>query len=175
LQIVRNWSGIASVVLLFAGFLYDAPEDSILTVLLFGLATLAYALCWYNFALVLDKFSALPLRRGLMISAVGVASTAAALTNVGVLGPIGWVVLGLAMAGVAWGIFKERLLPDGFAWISGIAGIATLIAGVTGDTSDVGTGAVYILLVWVISMSIMFVVWGRLDSVEDEFAAGDGG
>jgi hypothetical protein len=173
-QLVRNWSGIASVVLLFAGFMYRVTETSVLAILLLGLAALAYAVCWYNFALVFEKFGGLPLWPGRVISIVGFASTAAALTNVGVLGPIGWVTLGLAMVGVAWGILKARLLPDGFAWFSGIAGVATLISGVTGVTSDVGAGAVYILLVWVISMSILFIVWGRLDGVDGESAAGDG-
>ncbi|MBT3994434.1 MAG: hypothetical protein HOJ22_04285 [Chloroflexi bacterium] len=161
MRIIGSWSGTVCVVLLFAGLLYDSSEIAALPKLLLGLAAVAYGICWYNFASVVDKFKGLSLRQGLVVSTVGVVSTALAVANVGVFGPVGWFVLGVAMLGVAFGILKARLLPDGFAWLSGILGIITSAAGVTGDTSDIGTGAVYVLLVWIISMSILFIGWGR--------------
>ncbi len=151
------------MVLLIVGLLNDVSQISPTTVVILVFGVLAYTLCWYNFALVADEFRGLPLRYGLTISTIGVVATLSAVANVGVSGPAGWVFLGLAMLGVAWGIKRARLLPDGFAWLSGIAGITTILTGITGDTSDVGTGAIYVLLVWVVSISILFIGWGHLD------------
>jgi hypothetical protein len=160
---LRDWAGIISVVLLFAGLLGDVSQSSPRTIALLGFAVLAYSLNWYNFALVADKFGGLSIRRGLTVSVIGVVGTLSGVANVGLSVPIGWVLLGLAMLGVAWGILKALLLPDGFAWLSGIAGLATILVGITGDTSNVGTGAIYILLFWTISMSILFIGWGHLN------------
>ena len=168
MRLLRDWSGIIFVVLLITGLLRDLSEISALTIVILGSAGLAYALCWYNFALVANEFKGLPIWRGLTVSTIGISATVSAVVNVGVSGPAGWFFLGLAMLGVGWGILKARLLPDGFAWLSGIAGIATILVGFTGDTSDVGTGVTYILLGWAISMSIMFIAWGHLDDDEQE-------
>ena len=168
MRLLRDWSGIIFVVLLIVGLLVDATDISPLVVVILGFAVLAYSLCWYNFALVADEFKGLPLRAGLTISVIGIAATLLSVTNVGEFGPAGRVLLGLAMLGVAWGILRAKLLPDGFAWLSGIAGIATLFLGVTGDTSVISTGAAYILLGWSVSTSILFIGWGHLDSYEVE-------
>ena len=162
------------MVLLIIGLLGDLSDNSALTILILVTAVLAYSLCWYNFALVADEFKGLPIRRGLAVSTIGIVGTVSAVANIGVLGPVGWVFLGLAMLGVAWGILRARLLPDGFAWLSGIAGIATILVGITGDTSDIGTGAMYILLGWTVSMSILFIGWGHLDDDEEEVGSQTG-
>jgi hypothetical protein len=167
MRLIRDWSGIAFVPLLVVGLLQDDSEFSVLGVTLLALAVGAYSLCWYNFAVVADDFEALPIRQGLAISAIGVVSTALAIANFGVSGPVGWVFLGLAMVGVGYALSKAQLMPNGFALLSALAGVATIVVGVTGDTTDVGAGAMFIVLGWTISMSILFIVWGHLDEDEE--------
>jgi len=167
LRLLRDWSGIVSVVLLITGLLRDLTDISPLTILILATSVLAYATCWYNFARVANDFKGLPIRQGLVVSAIGVIATFSALANVGVSGMIGWIFLGLAMLGVAWGVLKAPLLPTGFALLSGFTGITTILVGVTGDTTDIGTGAMFILMFWVISMSVMYIVWGHFNE-EDE-------
>lgn len=133
--------------------------------MLLGLAAVAYAMFWYNFALVADRYRGLQSRLGFTVSVVGLLSTAAPFAKIDALSLLGWVGLGVAMIIVAFAILKARLLPDGFAWLSAILGFVTIIAGITGDTSDIGTGSVYVLLVWVISISALFIGWG---SAEDD-------
>ena len=159
---LRSWSGIVSVILLFTGLLIDSSNDSFAAIALLVVAALFYVLFFYNFALTLEKFQGLTNRLGLAASAIGVVGTFLAVASFGVSGPIGWLLLGIAMLGIAWGVLRARLLPDGFAWLSGLIGIITIASGVTGDTSDIGTGAAYVVLTWVISMSIMFIVWGHI-------------
>ena len=175
MRLLRDWSGIIFVVLLIIGLLGDLSDISALTIFILVTAVLAYSLCWYNFALVANEFKGLPMRRGLAISAIGIVATFSAVVNAGVSGPAGWFVLGLAMLGVAWGILRAPLLPNGFAWLSGIAGIATILVGITGDTSDVGTGAMFILLGWTVSMSTLFIGFGHLDDDEEKVGSQTGG
>jgi hypothetical protein len=163
LRLLRDWSGIVSVVLLITGLLQDIADISPVTILILGTSALAYVAFWYNFARVAQDFKGLPLRQGLTISVIGVIATFSAIANFGISGMFSWVFLGLAMLGVAWGVLKAPLLPNGFAWLSGIAGITTITVGVTGDTSDIGTGAMFILMGWVFSTSILYIVWGHFN------------
>lgn len=164
-----DWSGIIAVILLVIGLLQDLADPSALTIVILSGAALTYFLCWYNFETVVRNFKGLSPKPAFAISAVGLVGTFAALASVGVSVTAGLLFLGLAMIGVAWGILKSRLLPDGFAWLSGITGMTTILLGVTGDTSNVGTASMYFVLFWAVSMSIMFIGWGHLpDNVQED-------
>ena len=156
------------MVLLVVGLLGDPAEISVISAVLLGASVLAYGLCMYNFALIADELEGLRMRWGLSVAAISVVALLFAAANLGFSGPVSLAVLGLSMLAVAWAVLRAPLLPNGFAWISGLAGVATITAGVTGNTDNIGTGSVFIVLGWAVSMSIMYIGWGHVADRESE-------
>jgi hypothetical protein len=79
---------------------------------------------------------------------------------------IGWFLLGLAMLVVARVILRHHLLPNGFGWIAGFFGAATIIVGIFSDTENDGTGPIFVVFGWALAMSVLYIGWGHPEERE---------
>ena len=187
MKVLRDWSGVAAVMLLLMAIVSAEVENSRLRggsleeggggfadatgpvgAILMFLAGLAFAVCWYNLSRLASELGTLTRWQSIVLMLGGVAFIPVALTLEGfdISGRPAFVILGLALIAAGWTIFRTPAFPNAFAAVSGVAAIAVLIGTAMGEDGVVGP--LFLMMAWAVLMSIMSIGWGHPDELAKE-------